>query len=310
MGARWLMSDLREIEDLLDLCMARSQGVLSHDDWEELASLRGSVRMRRGFVGEVFAVALAGATGSGKSSILNALCGEDVAAVGVRRPTTYRSLAALPGKSTTDLGPFIQHLGVDDTVVVERLHESVIVDLPDMDSRIPGHRLAVEAALKVVDAVVWVLDPEKYADRVIHEEFLAPLSQYSDQFVFCLNKADRLGSHVSAVVDSLQRHLADDGYADPEIVTAVAASSGDRGVRIDELTEVLARRLDIKRTAQMKIAMDVRSVASHCWSELDQGIDGLAGQDREAGAVAMASFVSLGIAAHGLHHDLYQADGG
>ncbi len=309
-GARWLMSDLREIEDLLDLCMARTEGVLSQDDWEELAELRTSVRMRRGFVGEVFAVALAGATGSGKSSILNALCAEDVAAVGVRRPTTYRSLAALPARSTTDLAPFIQYLGVDDTVVVDKLHDSVIVDLPDMDSRMLGHRLSVEAALEVVDAVVWVLDPEKYADRVIHEEFLIPLSGYSDQFIFCLNKVDRLASHVDAVVNSLRHLLVSDGYADPKIVTTVAVSGGDQSATIDELTEALARRLDIKRTAQMKIAMDVRNVASHCWSDLDRGFDGLVGQDREAGAVAMASFVSLGIAAYGLHHDLSQAGGG
>ena len=139
------MSDLREIEDLLDLCMARSDGVLSMDMWQELATLKGSVRMRRGFVGEILAVAVAGATGSGKSSILNALCGDDIAEVGVRRPTTSRSLAAIPRGSSVDLQPFTDLLGVDDVVSVESLSDVAIVDLPDMDSRVADHRFIVEA---------------------------------------------------------------------------------------------------------------------------------------------------------------------
>ena len=43
-------------------------------------------------------VALAGATGSGKSSLFNALVGADVAVVGARRPTTSRPVAAVWGK--------------------------------------------------------------------------------------------------------------------------------------------------------------------------------------------------------------------
>ena len=303
------MSDLREIEDLLDLCMARSEGVLSQERWDELAALKGSVRTRRGFVGEFLAVALAGATGSGKSSLLNALCGKEVAVVGVLRPTTSDSLAAVPRGSASDLDPFLDLLGVEHTVAVANLDDRVIVDLPDMDSHVGGHRIAVEAALKVVDAVVWVLDPEKYADRVIHEDFLTPMSGYSDQFIFCLNKVDRLGPDVAAVTNSLERHLVSDGYAKPEVVTTVASADGDSEISIAQLSEALERRLDHKRTAQMKIATDVRRFASRSWSTLDDGFGDLSGADRESTAVAMASFVSLGIAALGLHHGLSDTTG-
>jgi 50S ribosomal subunit-associated GTPase HflX len=309
MGANRPMSDLREIEDLLDLCMARTEGVLGQKEWDELASLKGSVRMRRGFVGEVLAVGLAGATGSGKSSVLNALCGEDIAPIGVLRPTTSRSLAAMPRGSTSDLGPFVELLGVDDTVEVDSLHDVVIVDLPDMDSRVRSHRLAVEEALRVIDAVVWVLDPEKYADRVIHEDFLAPMSQYGDQFIFCLNKVDRLGTDVGEVTDSLKRHLMNDGFPKPEIVTSVAVSGRDGESTVDDLSEALDGRLDHKRTAQMKVAMDVQRFASRCWRALDAQFEQVGAGDRDLTAVAMASFVSLGIAALGLHHDLSEATG-
>jgi 50S ribosomal subunit-associated GTPase HflX len=303
------MADLREIEDLLDLCMARTEGVLGSGQWENLATVKGTVRAKRGFVGEILAVAIAGATGSGKSSVLNALCAENVAAVGVRRPTTSRSLAAIPRGSAADLGPFVELLGVDDTVEVESLSDVVIVDLPDMDSRVKSHRQAVESVLTVVDAVIWVLDPEKYADLVIHEDFLAPMCRYSDQLIFCLNKVDRLGPDVTTVTGSLERHLVDDGYLNPEIVTTVATSAGDAQIAIDELTVALDRRLDLKRTAQMKIAMDVLRLASGYWRTLDDRFEGLSGTDREAAAVAMASFVSLGVAAFELHYDLSEAAG-
>jgi GTPase Era involved in 16S rRNA processing len=265
--------------------------------------------MRRGFVGEILAVALAGATGSGKSSILNALCGKDIAPIGVLRPTTSRSLAAVPRGSTSDLGPFVDLLGVDDTVEVDSLRDVVIVDLPDMDSRVRSHRIAVEEALRVIDAVVWVLDPEKYADRVIHEEFLTPMSPYGDQFIFCLNKVDRLGADVGAVTDSLERHLVNDGYPNPEIVTSIAVSDVDGESTIDDLAEALDRRLDHKRTAQMKVAMDVHGFASRCWRALDAQFEQVSAADRDLTAVAMASFVSLGIAALGLHHDLSEVTG-
>src|SRR5688572_10164190 len=55
-------------------------------DRADLVASRAATRLRMS--GEHTVVALAGATGSGKSSTFNALTGMDFAAVGVRRPTT------------------------------------------------------------------------------------------------------------------------------------------------------------------------------------------------------------------------------
>ena len=49
----------------------------------------------------------------------------------------------------------------------------VLLDLPDFDSIEEAHRLEVDRLLRLVDLVVWVLDPQKYADRVVHEQYLA-----------------------------------------------------------------------------------------------------------------------------------------
>ena len=49
----------------------------------------------------------------------------------------------------------------------------VLLDLPDFDSVEARHRLEVDRLLRLVDLVVWVLDPQKYADRVVHQQYLA-----------------------------------------------------------------------------------------------------------------------------------------
>ena len=57
----------------------------------------GKVSERTALVGGHTVVALAGATGSGKSSLFNTLVGADVARVGMRRPTTSTPTAAVWG---------------------------------------------------------------------------------------------------------------------------------------------------------------------------------------------------------------------
>ena len=57
------------------------------------------VDRRLALSGDATVVALAGATGSGKSSLFNVLSGTELATVGVRRPTTATPLAARWGDS-------------------------------------------------------------------------------------------------------------------------------------------------------------------------------------------------------------------
>ncbi len=52
------------------------------------------VDQRLAFSGDDTVVALAGATGSGKSSVFNAIAGRQLAEPGVKRPTTSKGLAA------------------------------------------------------------------------------------------------------------------------------------------------------------------------------------------------------------------------
>ena len=72
----------------------------------------------------------------------------------------------------------INRLGMLDESPDDRdLHGLVLLDLPDHDSTEVSHHLEVERLVKLADVLVWVLDPQKYADAAIHDRFLKPLSR-------------------------------------------------------------------------------------------------------------------------------------
>jgi hypothetical protein len=74
------------------------------------------VHERLNISGDHTVVALAGATGSGKSSLFNALIGADVAEIGARRPTTSKPTAAVWGD--TDASELLDWLDVKARHVV------------------------------------------------------------------------------------------------------------------------------------------------------------------------------------------------
>ena len=82
----------------------------------------------------------------------------------------------MPAAPGADLGVGAAAQPLDADVVRGKgpsdLGNVVVLDLPDIDSLEAGHRAAVEAVLPKVDVVAWVTDPEKYADAVLHDDFL------------------------------------------------------------------------------------------------------------------------------------------
>ncbi len=255
------MTELLETLDLLDLAVARAAGIASPDDIEQAAQVARRLRMRRDLLGDHLVIALAGGTGAGKSSLLNALAGSSVTVTSELRPHTDEPLAWAPDEAWGPIGPMLDELGIERRVVNETLPGVVLVDLPDLDSVAAWHRRTVEQLLPQVDAVVWVFDPIKYHDPAVHHEFLRPLAAYADQFVFVLNKADRLGADTEAVCADLATILADDGFPESEILSTVAVAEPRLQVGIEPLRRYLTERLDVKRTAVGKIAEDIHGVA-------------------------------------------------
>lgn len=295
------MIDLRDVLDTLDLAIGRAHGILSPDSVAELASTARRIRTRSGFLGEALVVALAGGTGSGKSSIVNAIVGEPVVETGVIRPTTQWATAVHREGGSSDLEPLFDAVGVDRRIDHDGAGSLVLIDLPDFDSTAEAHRHVVEEVLPRVDAAVWVLDPEKYADPVLHDEFLAGMADHGGRFVFVLNQADRLGTAVDDALAALRSRLEAGGFVDPAVVASVAAPW--EAVDVSALIALLDARWDVKATALAKIGLDVRGIADRGWREsraVDPGPRGDVARDEIA--LCRATFVSLGVAAFELHH--------
>ncbi|CAM5655217.1 Energy-coupling factor transporter ATP-binding protein EcfA2 OS=Streptomyces albaduncus OX=68172 GN=FHS32_000313 PE=4 SV=1 [Streptomyces griseoloalbus] len=207
---------------------------------------------RRRLSGQHTVVAIAGATGSGKSQLFNTLAGVPISETGVRRPTTAAPIACSWSDGAASL---IERLGIPPrlrrrplqamTDADERLRGLVLVDLPDHDSAAVEHREQVDRVLGLVDAVIWVVDPEKYADAMLHERYLRPMAAHAEVMFVVLNQIDRLpGDAAEQVLDDLRRLLDEDGivlgeYGEPG--TTVLALSALTGDGVGDLREALAR---------------------------------------------------------------------
>ena len=72
-----------------------------------------AARARLGFPGTAFVLALAGGTGAGKSSLLNALAGREVSRQGATRPVTDEPVAWVPTDAAQELRPLLGWVGVE-----------------------------------------------------------------------------------------------------------------------------------------------------------------------------------------------------
>jgi len=202
-------------------------------------------------------VALAGPTGAGKSTLFNALVGEEVSQPGVRRPTTGKTHAAIFGGGADDLLDWLQvtrrhHVASADGR--PELGGLVLLDLPDHDSTEESHRVEVDRLVELVDQFIWVVDPQKYADHALHEGYLRRLAGHRDVMRFVLSKADTLSPHaVDECVTDLGRLLEADGIPGATI-HPVSASSSDGLV---PLNEALVSEVAAQRSATQRIEADI-----------------------------------------------------
>jgi GTPase Era involved in 16S rRNA processing len=253
-------------------------------------------------------VAIAGASGSGKSTLFNSLAGAQISDTGLRRPTTAAPIAC----SWTDgAAGLLDRLAVPGrlrrrpyqggTEADEALQGLVLVDLPDHDSAATGHREQVDRVLALVDAVIWVVDPEKYADAALHERYLRPLAGHAEVTFVVLNQVDRLpGDAADQVLDDLRRLLDEDGMALGEhgepgaTVLSLSALTGDG---VGELRELLGRFVQERTAAARRLSADVDAVAARLRSAyVAEGRPGLGECAREEFADRLAEAVGAAAA--------------
>ncbi|MDO3394780.1 50S ribosome-binding GTPase [Nocardioides sp. SOB44] len=214
-------------------------------------------------------VAIAGATGSGKSSTFNALTGLELSAVGVRRPTTSWATACVWG--TDGAGELLDWLGIPprhqttrDSMLDTRresqaLEGVVLLDLPDHDSTEVSHHLEVDRLVALADMLVWVLDPQKYADAAIHDRYLAPLKTHEGVMVVVLNHIDTVPAEGrEAMLADVRRLLEADGLGRVPVI----GISARQGIGLDELRAEIESRVRAKKMTAERIESDVRAAAA------------------------------------------------
>lgn len=256
------MSDVTEVVEAVELALMHSRGLASDSVYAGAADSISSIRSRKGFLGNTLVLALAGGTGSGKSSLMNAFAGEEITTTGALRPTTEQAMAWVPDPIDAGVEALLDELGIRRRVPQDRYPRLVMLDLPDHDSVMESHHAIVNHLLPHVDGVVWVVDPQKYRDPKLHDEYLRPLVEYQDQFLFVLNQIDKLSKkELDAVRTDLLAALARAGIKKPTLfLTAAAPIQGEmRG--IDELARYLADRLDAKAVSTHKTLADLRGVS-------------------------------------------------
>jgi GTP-binding protein EngB required for normal cell division len=202
-------------------------------------------------------VALAGSTGTGKSSIFNALAGVSLSQTGIRRPTTGEAHACVWGTETAD--PLLDWLGVRKRYTREaaELDGLVLLDLPDFDSVESAHRAEADRLLAVVDLIVWVLHPQKYADKVVHRSYLQQFHEHRDITIVVLNQVDLLSKEdMDECLTDLRSLLRADGLGDVPVLTASTVAAPG----LDALNLMLGKEVAARRAAVNRLSADVATV--------------------------------------------------
>ncbi len=229
--------------------------------------LVGRAGQRLELSGRHTVVALAGTTGSGKSTLFNALSGLDLSRAGARRPTTSEvhacvwdpdgadellSWLAVPARRRTARESALD--GEDQAA----LRGLVLLDMPDFDSIDEAHRHEVDRLVGVVDMIIWVLDPQKYADRTVHER-LRSLGVRQTATAVVLNQTDRLQPpDVERCSDDLRRLLTEDGLS----ARSLHLTSARTGAGVAELRTVLAGAVSDRQAAVRRLTSDLNSVTA------------------------------------------------
>jgi hypothetical protein len=225
----------------------------------------------------------------------------EISEVGVRRPTTGFATACVWGFAPVD--PLLDWLGVPRTHRTFResvldadrqsdLQGLVLLDLPDQDSTAVGHRLEVDRLIEMVDLVIWVLDPQKYADESLHA-YLRHLVGRESTMLVVLNQLDRLSpQEAQTCATDLRRLLDADGLTSARLL-GTSALQGDGVDAVRLAIADLVRRQDGFR---YRVTLDLDEVTERLRAGLgvrEADPDDLPGVDRLVAVLSQATGIDV-----------------
>lgn len=260
--------------------------------WESLRHGRSLVRRLlqrieplRARVESPLVVATFGGTGVGKSSLVNALVGEDVSAAGRQRPTTTQPIVLTHPRTNLDE----YNLPLAELQVVTRdlaiLKDIVLIDCPDPDTTevesAESNLARLHRLLPYCDVLLYVSTQQKYRSAKVSDELLQAAS--GCRLVFVQTHADldedirddwrkQLNARYSVndlfFVDSRQAFQEQQSGIRP---------TGEFGRLIDLLFRELsaAQRVRIRRANLLGLVHDVVRRASDAAAETTKGVEQL-----------------------------------
>lgn len=258
------MSPIAERLEALDRAAALAAAHLPESVVEQAKRVTGRAQERLRHGTHFTVIALAGPTGAGKSTLFNAIVGSDVSQTGVRRPTTSEAHAAIFGDDGSAaalldwLGIRHRHHVAGSSAEMDGL---ILIDLPDYDSTEALNRAEVDRLVELVDVLLWVVDPQKYADHVLHDGYLRPLRSHAGVMRFVLSKVDTLsGAERDSCLTDLVALLGDDGIPEATVIP-LALVGGAQETSLMPVRALFDEELRTQRRAVDRIGADVDAAA-------------------------------------------------
>ncbi|MFP7697043.1 GTP-binding protein [Trueperella sp. LYQ143] len=237
---------------------------------DDLARTQERMRLGAGLT----VVALMGGTGSGKSTMFNAITELDFADAGEIRPTTQYASACT---FDTDAQSLLDYLEVNKERRIE--HSSiltagsqypsglVVLDVPDHDSVEVGHSVQVSRLIPMVDLLVWIVDPQKYADQILHRDYLSALRLRQDSMVVVMNHIDTVPCEQRGELLADVRAILDrDGLSSVRVLAASALY----GEGVGQVRECIMRAAEQPSACVRTAAAELDAIAARLRANVGQ----------------------------------------
>ncbi|MFD0657730.1 P-loop NTPase family protein [Thermocatellispora tengchongensis] len=116
----------------------------------------------------------------------------------------------------------------------------------------------MDRLVTLADLIVWVVDPQKYADAALHERYLRRLARHREVTLVVLNQIDRLApAAVARCIADLRRLLDQDGLPGVPVLGVSART----GAGVEALRAVLEERVARRRSWAARLAADAATAA-------------------------------------------------